>query len=471
MLNPEKLAKSLDQAFEESALPSLVEYIKIPCKSPFFDSKWEEHGFIEAAIQHVQHWCQAQEIKGLEMEVLRLPGRTPLLWLRLPGEGEESILLYGHLDKQPEMVGWAEDLGPWTPKIKNNRLYGRGAADDGYAIYSAILALQALQNQGIKHAPCELIFECCEESGSHDLPFYMDYLKNRMKKPSLVITLDSGAGNYEQLWVTSSLRGNVVGELSVELVKEGLHSGKSGLVADSFRVARELLSRLEDEQSGVIRVKALQGEIPAENLAQAEKAAEVLGTALCAEIPFHAGVLPNGDAPLEWLLNMSWRPTLTVTGAAGLPALEDAGNVLRPKTVLKLSLRLPPSVDPAVASKLLSEILTEDPPYQAKVNFSLQSASSGWVAPRLSAWLSAALQEASETFYKKPALFLGEGGTIPFMAMLGKQFPEAEFVITGVLGPQSNAHGPNEFLDLPMVKKLTACIALIIHRHVQKENE
>lgn len=469
MLNPQELFDYIRKEWKEQILPSLCDYIKIPNKSPHFDSKWQEHGHMDKAVNHIADWCKTHAPGNMKIEVIRLEGRTPLIFMEVPGKSEDTVLLYGHLDKQPEMTGWEEGLSPWTPVLRGDRLYGRGGADDGYAAYASLTAIRALQAQGLAHARCVLIIEACEESGSYDLPYYIDALKEKIGKPSLVICLDSGAGNYEQLWMTTSLRGNVVGELAVELIKEGIHSGyASGVVADSFRVVKQVISRIEDEVSGEIKLPSLHCEIPKERVTQAAECAEILGDELIKGFPFHPGVEPITQDKLQLILNRTWRPALSITGAAGLPSLADAGNVLRPKTALKLSMRLPPLVSPKNAAEMIQKALTENPPYQAKVSFRIDDEAKGWNAPLMADWLAKAVNKASMTFYQKPAAYVGEGGTIPFMGMLGEKFPEAQFMITGVLGPQSNAHGPNEFLHLRMVEKLTACVAYVLNQHFEQ---
>ncbi|WP_419420607.1 M20 family metallopeptidase [Legionella sp. D16C41] len=466
MLNPEILYKFIADEWDNAILPSLCDYIKIPNKSPHFDADWEKNGYMEQAVTHIADWCQRYAPAGTVVDIVRLPGRTPLLFLDIPGTIENTVLLYGHLDKQPEMIGWQEGLEPWKPVLKEGRLYGRGGADDGYAAYASLTAIRALQHQGIAHARCVLIIEACEESGSYDLPYYMDILNERIGTPSLVICLDSGAGNYEQLWITTSLRGNVVGELTVELLKEGVHSGNaSGIVADSFRIARQLLSRIEDEVTGEIKLPSLYCDIPEQREEQAQDCANALQENVYEAFPLYSGVEPINADNAQLILNRTWRPALAITGADGLPPIANAGNVLRPKTALKLSMRLPPLTEPKQAALAIQQVLTENPPYQAKVNFTIQDSAEGWHAPLVADWLREAIQDASLAFYNKPAVYMGEGGTIPFMGMLGKTFPNTQFMITGVLGPHSNAHGPNEFLHLDMVKKLTACVAFVLDKH------
>lgn len=467
-MNDDRLMQFCEQQWEASAIPELIDYIRIPNKSPLFDKDWQQHGYMEQAVQQFSNWALRQEIPGLQLEVVRLPGRTPLIFIEIPGACDNTVLLYGHLDKQPEMTGWREDLSPWQPVLEGDRLYGRGGADDGYAIFGSLIAIQALQQQNIPHARCVVIIEASEESGSPDLPFYMEALAERIGAPELVICLDSGCGNYEQLWCTTSLRGMLSGILRVDILQEGVHSGDaSGIVPSSFRILRQLLDRLETSANGAIKLPELNQQVPDKRLVQARQAAEILGDAVFTKFPFITGAEPNTHDRTELILNRTWRPTLSITGVDGLPPLDNAGNVLRPCTSLKLSLRLPPTVDAAAAGQALKTLLEEQPPYGAKVSFTLLSGATGWHAPELAPWLETALDEASHSFFGKPAAYMGEGGTIPFMGMLGEQFPQAQFVITGVLGPQSNAHGPNEFLHLPTGKKLTACMAKVLAKHWQ----
>ncbi len=452
--------------WDEQIVPQLVEYIRIPNKSPMFDAQWAEHGYMDQAVTLMENWAKGQPIPGMTIEVVRLEGRTPLIFIEVPGQGDDCVLLYGHLDKQPEMTGWAEHLGPWKPVIEGDKLYGRGGADDGYAIFGSLAAILALQAQKLPHARCVIMIEACEESGSYDLPYYVDHLADRIGKPSLIVCLDSGCGNYEQMWLTTSLRGMTGGNLRVDVLDEGVHSGDaSGVVASSFRILRHVLSRLEDEATGRILPGELHVEIPAQRIEQAKRSAEVLGDDVFSKFPFVDGMKPMNDDIAELVLNRTWRPALSITGVGGLPALDSAGNVLRPFTAFKLSLRLPPTADAVKAGEFLKNLLEKDPPYGAKVTFQLEKAGSGWNAPALSSWLETSVDEASRTFFGPPPAYMGEGGSIPFMGMLGEKFPGAQFLITGVLGPHSNAHGPNEFLHIPTGKRVSACVAKVIADH------
>jgi acetylornithine deacetylase/succinyl-diaminopimelate desuccinylase-like protein len=469
----------IDEMWMDSIVPELVEYVKIPCKSPHFDPDWEANGYMEDAIQQISGWCRKQDIPGLEVEIVRLPGRTPVIFMEIPAqrgseqggsEPEDTILLYGHLDKQPEMTGWAEGLGPWIPVIRDEKLYGRGGADDGYSAYGSLTAIMAVQREQLPHARCVVIVEACEESGSYDLPHYIEHLSDRIGTPSLVICLDSGAGNYDQLWLTVSLRGMAAGTLRADVLEEGVHSGyASGVVPSSFRVLRQLISRLEDESSGRVIPDYLQADIPEQRLEQTRKMAEALGDSVFEAYPFCEGVQPMADNNVDRILNRTWRPALSVTGVDGMPSLESAGNVLRPHTSVKLSMRLPPVVDGDQASEDMKRTLEADPPCNARVSFQTDQAASGWNAPEVASWLHASLDHASKSAYGPGVMYMGEGGTIPFMAMLGDAFPQAQFMITGVLGPNSNAHGPNEFIHIPYARKLTSCVAQVIADHCRRD--
>jgi acetylornithine deacetylase/succinyl-diaminopimelate desuccinylase-like protein len=455
----------VERAWEERILPALSDYVTIPAKSPMFDAGWREHGHLDRAVALIEDWARRRPIEGLRVEVVRLEGRTPVLLMEVPGRSDDTVLLYGHCDKQPEMVGWAEGLGPWTPVRRGDRLFGRGAGDDGYAAFAALTAIEALQAAGRPHARCVVLIESCEESGSYDLPAYVDALAPRLGAPGLVVCLDSGCGDYEALWGTTSLRGIVNGVLTVEILTEGVHSGASGAIASSFRVARLVLSRLEDERSGEIRLRDLHVDVPGERLEQARLVARALGAAVWRQYPLAGGTRPVSDDPLELILNATWRPALSITGAAGLPVPADGGNVLRPSTALKLSLRLPPTVSAVVAARRVKETLERDPPYGARVTFEAEPPGDGWDAPPMAEWLRRSVERASTAHFGKPAMYLGLGGSIPFMAMLGARFPRAQFLITGVMGPGSNAHGPNEFVHLPTAKRVTACVADVLADH------
>ena len=471
MLDATVLKEFVARAWDDEIVPTLVEYIRIPNKSPNFDPDWVKHGHMDAAVALFERWARRklEALSGATLEVVRLPGRTPVILIDIPGQARDTVLLYGHLDKQPEMVGWSEGYGPWIPKLEGDKLYGRGGADDGYAMFGALTAIAALARQNVPHARCVVLIEACEESGSYDLPFYVDHLSSRIGKPSLVVCLDSGCGNYDQLWLTTSLRGMTAGKLTVRVLEEGVHSGDaSGVVPSSFRILRGLLSRIEDEATGEIRLQELHAQIPPERRAQAARAAAALGSEVYTKFPFSAGMGPVSRDLTELVLNRTWRPQLAITGIEGLPTVRDAGNVLLPYSTAKLSLRLPPTLDAAGAAAVVQKELQKAAPYGAKVEFAIEGASTGWNAPALAPWLEQSLASASESAFGQPPAYMGEGGSIPFMAMLGEKFPAAQFVVTGVLGPHSNAHGPNEFLHIPTGKRVTEVIAQVLADHARR---
>jgi acetylornithine deacetylase/succinyl-diaminopimelate desuccinylase-like protein len=455
----------------DDIVPVLEDYIRIPNKSPVFDPDWESHGHMERAVELVQGWLTAKAVEGTTVTVHRLPGLTPVIVADVPATDAEAtgtVLLYGHLDKQPEMVGWLDGFGPWEPRLDGDRLYGRGAGDDGYAAFAAMTAIRAVRDAGGRHARCIVLIEASEESGSPDLPAHIEALAPTLGDIDLVVCLDSGCSDYERLWVTTSLRGLVGFDLRVDVLTEGVHSGASGVVPSSFRILRALLSRIEDERSGRVLLPGLHVDIPPERVQQAKDAAGVLGDELQREYPFAGSTAPMVSDPAEQILATTWRPALSVTGLAGAPEPGNAGNVLRPYTTAKLSMRLPPTCESGRALELLSEALTSDPPHGAVVTLSGREAGEGWDAPATAPWLAAAIEQASFDHFGAQPGALGIGGSIPFMAMLGERFPSAQFLVTGVMGPGSNAHGPNEFLDLPMARRVTACVADVLDAHARR---
>jgi acetylornithine deacetylase/succinyl-diaminopimelate desuccinylase-like protein len=390
------------------------------------------------------------------------------LLVDIPGEISDCVLLYGHLDKQPEFTGWLPGLGPWEPVIREGRLYGRGGADDGYAVFSSLTAIAALKEQQIPLARCVLLIEACEESGSTDLPAHLQALGSAMGDPSLVVCLDAECSDYDRVWCTTSLRGNMTGQLRVRVLTEGVHSGMgTGIAPTPFRILQQLLARIEDPRTGELLPRELQADIPADRRAQISRTAQILRGAIAAKMPWVQRAHAVSDDPAELIANSTWRATLAVTGADGLPAVASAGNVLLPEITLKLSLRLPPTCDPAQATQAVKRALEQDPPYGAQVSFDGAAGTEGWNAPAFASWLEQSIAHASTRIYGQDAMHAGSGGTIPFMGMLGRQFPRTQFFITGVLGPHSNAHGPNEFLDLEYVKKLTACVSLVLADHAR----
>jgi acetylornithine deacetylase/succinyl-diaminopimelate desuccinylase-like protein len=466
------LTDHVERAWRDEVVPALHDYITIPNVSLAFDPQWREHGHMDRAVALVRSWCERRQVAGLSVEVQELAGRTPLIVIEVPafggGSDEDPTLLYGHLDKQPEMTGWREGLGPWTPVIEGDRLYGRGGADDGYAAFASVLAIEAAQAAGLPHNRCVVLVEASEESGSPDLPPYLEALAGRIGNPSLVLCLDSGCMDYERLWVTTSLRGLASGEMRVDVLTEGVHSGEaSGVVPSSFRIARQLLDRIERSSDGTILLPELHVDVPPDRVEQAR--ATATDHRIAAHFPWAGGTRPMVDDPAEQLLARTWRPSLSVTGVGGIPPVELAGNVLRPHTSLNLSFRLPPTCDHEAALAAIERAVTTDPPSGATVRFLHGHSGPGWNAPAFSPWLQRALDDASRAEFGQASAAVGEGGSIPFMGMLGRMFPDAQFVITGVLGPGANAHGPNEYLHLPTARRLTGCLARLLAAHATRD--
>lgn len=471
VLDLERVRSDVDQRWADDIVDVLHDFIAIPDVSPAFDPDWDEHGHIGAAVELVRTWCESRPVEGMTVEVLELPGRTPIVLCEIPATldalADDTVLLYGHLDKQPEMSGWRDGLGPWTPVLDGGRLYGRGGADDGYSVFAALTAIEALREHGGDHGRLLVLIEASEESGSPDLPAHLDALGDRLGDVSLVVGLDSGAATYDRLWVTTSLRGVVSARLRVDVLTEGVHSGSAGgVVPSSFRLLRQLLDRVEDSTTGRVLVDDLWVDVPEERQAQIAAIAEEIAADMA--FPFAGDTVADHTDAVDLVRARTWEPSIANIAVDGFPPPDRAGNVLRPHTSLTVAIRLPPTADPAVVTAALERVLTADPPNGAVVRFEVDAAEAGWNAPPTSAWLQAAVDEASVAFWGRPSSAMGEGGTIPFMGMLGERFRDAQFLITGVLGPESNAHGPNEFLHLPMARGITATVSHVLDAHARR---
>jgi len=486
------LLRASEQLWEDDALPVLSEYVRIPCLSPEFDEAWEGHGHLRRAAELLAEWAGRRRIAGMQVEIAQLPGLTPVILAEVPASGggagvggggggggarggaeaggggttARPTLLYGHLDKQPPLGSWREGLAPFEPVREGDRLYGRGTADDGYSIFAALGAIEILEAAGIPHGRCVVIIEASEESGSTHLGAYLEALSDRMGPggPGLVVCLDSGATTYDRLWYTTSLRGLVAADLRVDVLREGMHSGAGGgVVPDSFRLLRQLLDRVEDPLTGRVLLRSCEIEVPRLRRQEAEAlVAEIGGEAVERGSTVDGLELANGAGAVEQVLARSWSASLTVIGIDGMPAMADAGNVIRPFTAARLSLRIPPSAEAAVVADELVSVLSADPPAGARVTVDGVVTADGFDAPETAPWLATAVEEASLGAFGASGRGMGEGGTIPFLAQLQTSYPDAQFLVTGVLGPGSNAHGPNEMLHVPTAERVTAGVAHVL---------
>ncbi|RZS37798.1 acetylornithine deacetylase/succinyl-diaminopimelate desuccinylase-like protein [Herbihabitans rhizosphaerae] len=466
------VSKTVGQAWESSILPSLSDFVAIPALSPAFDPEWAANGQLDAAVEHVRSWVNDRGIPGVTTEIVRLDGRTPVLLIDVPATGDttDTVLLYGHLDKQPPVGGWSDGLGPWQPVLRDGRLYGRGSADDGYSGYAATAAIEAVRAAGGSHARCVVLLETGEESGSPDLPVYLDHLKDRLGDVSLVVCLDSGGNDYRRLWMTTSLRGMVSVDVTVRVLRAGQHSGlASGIVPSSFRILRRLLDRLEDSETGRLLLPELHVEVPADRLDEVRVSVEAVPGVFTQMFSLPDGMSTVDTDEVELALNNSWRPTLSVIGASGLPEPLDAGNVLRTHTTLSLSFRLPPTVDAYAALEAVKKTLTTDVPYGAQVELGRTDVGPGWNAPAFAPWLRSIVDDVSDgVFGGEPYGTVGLGGSIPFMGLLAEKYPDAQFVVTGALGPDSNAHVPDEWLNIAQAARVTEAVAHILDAHAAR---
>jgi acetylornithine deacetylase/succinyl-diaminopimelate desuccinylase-like protein len=456
----------------EAALPVLQEYIAVPARSPMFDPAWETTGHIARAAALLADWARAQPIDGMTVELISPPGLTPVLLMEIPATdaalADRTVVMYGHLDKQPEMEPWSPGLGPWLPVLRGDRLYGRGGADDGYSVFAALLAVQAVREAGGRHARIVVLIEASEESSSVHLAEHLTTLLPRFAGADLVITLDSFCESYDRLWTTTSTRGVCGGVLDIEVCADDPHSGRaSGVLPSSFRILRRLLDRIERSDTGEVLLASANVAIPAHRLDEAAVAAAAFPRLSSSFRPV-AGVQPMAADAVGELVNETWKPALEVIGVDHLPPVADAGNVFRSRLSVKLSLRLPPTADVHAVGDEMIAVLEADPPFGANVRMQAGARGPGWASPAFEPWLAAATAQASLTHFGAPVASCGVGGTIPFMGMLGEQLPDAQFLLVGVLGPESNAHGPDEFLHLPTVRRVTSSVADVLRSHAER---
>ncbi|MGH3733486.1 MAG: M20/M25/M40 family metallo-hydrolase [Acidimicrobiales bacterium] len=459
--------------FERDALPVLEEFATIPSLSPTFDAQWEEDGFLDSAAELLATWAHQRRLKSADITIHRRQGRTPMLVVTVDSTAGETdtVVLYGHLDKQPPLGDWSSGLDPYKPVRRGDRLYARGVADDGYAFFSAVSAIEAMEANDIPHGRCVVLIEASEESGSTDLEAWLDDLADHLGNVELLICLDSGALTYDRLWVTTSLRGVVNLEVKVAVLQDGRHSGSaSGVVPSSFRVLRQLLDRFEDSTTGEILIEELHADIPESHAKSAHDIANEFGDFMADDFPTLEGVELMGANAEERILRRNWHPTLSVIGMGGIPAPDIAGNVLRPYTTATLSFRLPPSVDAFAAANTITRMLTSDVPSHAQVTVTNVHPGNGWVSPELATWLAPALEASSLDYFGRSVGFTGEGGSIPFLGSLATRYPGVQFVATGVDGPESNAHAIDEMLDLPMVVGVSNMVVTVLEAHAKSKD-
>lgn len=450
----------IDTYWEKEALPTLIAFGAIPNVSPEFDPAWEANGHMQKAVDMLAAWAQTRPIQNMKVEVVSLPNLTPTIFIEIEGEKEGTLLMYGHYDKQPGMEGtWREGLGPWKPVREGNLLYGRGLADDGYAVFAALGAVEAVQ-QGGKHPRIIILIEGSEETGSPHLPAYLEHLKERIGTPDVVITLDADTRTPDALWFTESLRGLVNGVLTIETLATSLHSGMgTGMVPSATRILRLLIERIEDSRTGRIIHTPLNPPITEDMKTRCKDIADALGSDYVKAFKIPENLRMSG-ATIEETVQMNlWESGLEIVGLDGLPSVKDAGNVLTPRIAVKLSLRLAPSLDPHEAEKELRRVLETNPPYGATVTFTPDAAAGGWLSKPMSERTRKAATVAAEAVYGKPPKGSGVGASIPFIKMMTNAYPIADNLVIGVLEPTSHEHGPNENLNIRVTKNITEWVA------------
>jgi acetylornithine deacetylase/succinyl-diaminopimelate desuccinylase-like protein len=450
------------------ATEGLKSFIRVPNVSPEYDPDFLTNGLIHQAVDCVKTWIEAQGIPGLTTTVFADPGREPLLYVAIPGTSSSAppVLAYGHLDKMPPLddAGWTPGLSARDAVIRDGKIYGRGANDDGYNAFLVISALKYLQSKSLPYPKVTMLFETGEESGGEEIERYLDELRPKIGDAGVILVLDGEAQDYKTVWGCTSLRGIVNGLLTVKHLAAPCHSGMAtGLVPSTFRIARILLSRIEDAATGEILVKeAHVPEIPAHRIAQCKLIADQLGEGSHAIVSPLPGARLVADDNAQLLVNKAWKPGLAVTGCDGIPSIQDGSNVIRTTTALKLSLRIPPGVESEKVGAVLKAVLEADPPYGAQVTYQVLGVGNGWWGPNMTGRVDEGIRAATKAIFDSAPLYYGEGGSIPLCNKFQALWPEAQVLVSGCAGTDSNPHGYDESLNLTYTQKFCTFLALFL---------
>ena len=454
------------QAWSEGgyALEGLKGIIRIPNLSPGYDKEYFTNGLVYQALHYMADWVKAQGLKNCNVRTFEEPNKEPLLLVDIGATTDKNVLpvlTYGHLDKMPHLdpAGWSEGLSATNPVVRNDKVYGRGTNDDCYEGFVVVTAVKYLEEHNIPHPRVIMLMETGEESGDEEIVRYLHKLRPELGDVGVVLVIDAEAEDYKTLWCCKSLRGVAMGVLTVEHLRQPCHSGMAtGLVPDTFRICRMLLSRLEDEQTGEVKLKEAHVDIPEAARQQLHSIAQQLGESCVEIVDRLPGAQLLSTDLTQLLINKAWLPGLAVTGQDGLPVLEQGSNVIRTKTALKLSMRLPPGVDSKKFNLLMKQVLEADPPYGARVQYEIVDGGDGWYGKDFNEVTASSLSRASQAVFGQDPLFYGEGGSIPLCNLLEELWPNAEIIVTGAAGVDSNAHGFDESLNLPYTSKFTAVL-------------
>ncbi|CAD8186262.1 unnamed protein product [Paramecium pentaurelia] len=443
----------------DQILPSLADFVRIPNLSPQFDPQWQDNGLLDKASNHIVSWIEQQKIPNCKVEMLSIQGAPKAIHVSIKAQNPITVFYYGHYDKQPHFPGWRDGFGPTIPVIEGHRMFGRGVADDGYAPYAAIAALQTLLSQGLEHPTIEMLFEGEEESGSNFLMQYFDLLE--LKRVDIMVALDSGSGDYERLWLTSSLRGSMKIDLCVKVLESPINTDDGGNVPQALNIIRVLLNRLEDPVTGQVH-KSLQTIIPADRYEECLQSADLV------QIEFSRQCDKMESCRVKQYINRNWKPAVSYIGQDGFPSTRKMIDQIIPELIIRLSIRLPPNKCAKEAANFVKQLLEKDPPFNANVTANIIAAGSGLNLKSFSPKLKDILNTASKLFFNgNESRVFHEGASIPFLNQLNQRSPQAEFLVLGVLGPDSNAHGANEMLDLNYMKGLIGCLAYTMNQFIK----
>ena len=461
--------KYIEKMFTYNTLPNLMNFIRIPNLSPAFDNNWNTNGYLLKAANLIISFAKSLEIKNAEINLIQDQGYTPLIYIDIQSSRKNdtrTVLFYSHFDKQPHGTGWDENKGPTKPVIENNRLFGRGSVDDGYASFSILTAIKACQDHNCPLPRIFCIFEGAEESTDEHLTYYFDKLMPIIGNNIIAfIPLDSGGSDYDRLWITNSLRGVLNLYLKIQTLDNNCNFGPeaSGRIAENLFLLRKSLEGIFDTNTGEVKIDELHAkEIPKNIEEEMNKEIEIVGDKFFNGIPLYEGVQPLKTDVKEAMINLRWKPTCVISGIDNCPQIEENGFGVYKSINVRISMRIPPGINVANGIEAIKKAINNNIYFGAKISLERFGYADGWYLNKISDRTKNILKKASLEFFGNESIFKGVGGTIPFITYFQSKYPDTDIICTGICGDDSFEHGPNENLNLDACKKMILVLCYYI---------
>ena len=472
-MDTELLKKYVDKQFTLNILPNLMNFIRIPNLSPLFDPNWKTNGYLFKAANLIVSYAKSLNIKNAEINLLQDSGHTPMVFIEIPASRKNdnrTVIFYGHYDKQPYGTGWDKDKSPTNPVIVDGRLYGRGSADDGYASFSILTAIKTCQEFNCLMPRICCLFEGAEESTDADLKYYFDKLIPILGDNVVAfIPLDSGCPDYDRLWMANSLRGIVDIDVNIQTLDQESHYGPeaSGIIAENLFLMRKIYDGLVDSTNGEFKLeefKIAEDKIPAIVMEQMQKEIEIVGDNFIKNIPLYEGVSPLKTDVKELMINNRWKPSCFILGIDNCPKTEDRGFGVSSGINVRMSIRIPPTVDKNKAIEALKKALSDNIYFGAQVKLGYLDYGEGVLLANMSNKVKNILNKASLEFFGNESVFTGVGGSIPFIGYFQSKYPNTDIICTGIVGSDSHEHGPNENLNIEACKKMVCVLCYFLSK-------